>query len=190
MANKVKYGLRNVYYALATIASDGSATYDVPVPIPGAVSISFDPSGEDTIFYADDRAYFTVGGAMGYSGTLEIAMIPDSFRKDVMGEIVDKNGALVEVSDASPKPFALLFDFTGDESQIKHVLYNCTATRPSMAGTTKGESVEVATDTLNITASNIYNASLDKNIAKAKADSSVTAYAGWSSAVYQPIKAD
>lgn len=188
MANKIKYGLSSVYYALATIANDQTATYETPVAWPGAVSLSLDPEGENTPFYADDVVYWVGAGNNGYSGDLEMARVIDSFKTDVLGYIEDDNGVLIEDADAEAKHFALLFQFKGDVKNTRHVLYNCTATRPSVSGETKGESVEPQTETSTITATTIYNAALDKNIAKAETtpNSDDTAYRGWFSNVYVP----
>ena len=183
---KVKYGLKNCYYALATIASDGTATYGTPKRLPGAVSLTMDPAGEQTNFYADDSVYFSVAGANGYTGTLEIAMIPDSFREECLGE-VKEDGVHIETGVGSSQPFALLFEFQSDANAIKHVLYNVTASRPSITGNTKGETVEVSTDTLNLTAATIHNAALNKDIVKARvADDEAAAYSTWYTSVYQP----
>ena len=57
--NKIKYGIKNCHYAVATIAANGSATYDTPKPLAGAVSISMDGQGDTNKFYADNIVYFT-----------------------------------------------------------------------------------------------------------------------------------
>lgn len=186
MANKIKYGLKNVYYAVATIADNGSATYGTPVAFPGAVSLSVDAQGDNPTFYADNVAYWTGNGNNGYAGSLEMAYITDEFREDILNEYEATTGVLVEKLNAPIVHFALLYQFEGDDKATRHVLYNCTASRPTIAGNTKAESIEPGTETINIDAKSIYNATMDADIVKAKAVEGSTPYATWTTAVYQP----
>lgn len=184
---KIKYGLRNVHYAIATIASDGTATYGAPVALPGAVNLSMEAQGSMDPFYADDIVYYTGISNQGYEGDLEMALLSDAFRKAVLGELEDSNGVLLEDMGADVVHFALMFEFSNDDRKVRHVLYNCTATRPSVSGATKNESIEPQTETITIKATSIYIAALTKDIVKASVPSTVaTQYSGWYTAVYVP----
>ena len=183
--NKVKFGLKNAHYALATIASDGTATFGTPVPVPGSVSLSISPEGELTPFYADNVVYWQGGGNSGYSGNWELADLPEQFKIDVLGYIKDENGVLVEDADAETKPFAFLFQMEGDVHARRHVLYNTVATRPEHTANTVAENKEPITDSLPITCKSIYNEALGKNIPKASVEQGEPAYADWFESVYQ-----
>lgn len=184
--NKVKFGIKNCFYAVATIADNGSATYANPVALKGAVSLSLEAQGENSPFYADDIVYYISSANSGYQGDLELALVPDSFKKDVLGYAEDTNGILYEDADVEVKHFALIFEFSGDKHATRHVMYNCTATRPATGSTTKTESTEPQTESMTITAAPIYNASLDKNIVKASCTpDQTTQYSAWNTTVYQ-----
>lgn len=182
-ANKVKFNLKNAHYALLTLGEDGTPTYGNPVPMPGSVSISLDANGEPENFYADGVAYYVINNNMGYDGDLELAMIPESFRTDVLREELDSKGVLIENADAELAAFALLFEFDGDQKHIRHVLYNCSASRPGIEGKTNEDSKEVQTETLTVKATPLAN-----GVVKAKTGNTTdaTVYANWYKAVYLP----
>ena len=181
--NKVKYNLKNTHYALLNIAEDGTVSYGTPTPMPGSVSISLDANGEPENFYADGVAYYVLNNNMGYDGDLELAMIPESFRTEALKEQLDDNGVLIENADVELASFALLFEFDGDKKHIRHVLYNCAASRPGIEGKTNEESREVQTETLAIKATPLANGMVK---AKTGNTTDATVYADWYKAVYMP----
>lgn len=181
--NKVKFNICNVHYALQTAGEDGAVTFGTPVAMPGAVSLSLDANGEPSTFYADGYAYYTISNNMGYDGDLELAMIPESFRTDVLKETLDSNKVLVENANVETANFALLFEFDGDVKKIRHVLYNCAASRPSIESQTNEEECEVKTETLSIKATPMENGYVK---AKTGDDTTEKVYTDWYKAVYLP----
>ena len=187
MGNKVKYNLKNVHAAkLTETVSEGATTYTYATPqaIPGAVSISLDAEGDSSPFYADGIVYFRSVANNGYSGDLEIALIPEWFRTEILQETLDSNGVLVEKSDVAEQvKFALLFEFDGDVRAIRHVLYNCTASRPSIESETKEDTIEPGTETLSLTAD-----PRGDGLVKCRTGDTTAAatYNAWYSTVYAP----
>lgn len=152
--NKVKFNICNVHYAPITAAEDGTVSFAAPVAMPGAVSISMDPTGE-----------------------------PESFRTDILKEETDANQVLVENANSETGSFALLFEFDGDIRKIRHVLYNCSASRPSIESKTNEEDKEVQTETLTVKARPMAN-----GYVKAKTGDATTeaVYNNWYKSVYEP----
>ena len=184
MANKVKFGLKNLYIAPYSVSSQGAVTYGTPVAWPGSVSLSMEPQGESNSFYADDTKYYVATSNDGYEVTLETALVPDWFIKDYLGQTVDSVGNLVEQNTDTPAYFAALFEFTGDQKAIRHCLFYCQASRPTQEAETKGESAEVKTEEIKFTAMAIPGTDIIKK--KSTDDTTSAAYEAWYTTVAVP----
>ena len=190
MGNKVKFNLKNVHAAkLTETVTEGVTTFSYATPraIPGVVSISLDAEGESSPFYADGIVYFRSVTNNGYSGDLEMALVPEWFRTEILQEELDAKGVLIEKSgNRESVKFALLFEFDGDINCIRHVLYNCTSSRPSIESETKEDTIEPGTEKLTITADPRAD-----GLVKARTGDTTDAatYAGWYQTVYLPTEA-
>lgn len=191
-ASKVRFGLSNVYYAPIT-TSGNTESYGTPVRIPGAVSLSLSLEGSDpSTFWADNIAYYVQAGANGgYSGTLTMAIVPDTFKVAILGEVVDDNGMQVELADADQKSFALMYEVSGDADKKRYCFFNCTASRIAAGANTTSDSTDPDTQDLEFTAigKDFEFDKETKSIVKGSADSAATAYSTWFTAVPTPTKA-
>ena len=127
--------------------------------------------------------YYVINNNCGYDGDLELALIPESFRTDILKETLDSKGVLIENSEVELAAFALLFEFDGDQKHIRHVLYNCSASRPGIEGKTNEDTKEVQTEKLSLKAVPLANGMVK---AKTGNTTDATTYTNWYKAVYMP----
>ena len=183
MADKVKFSVRNVHYAVITRDESGKVTFAAPVAIPGAVALSLEPQGEVTKFWADGICYFMTNSNNGYTGDLEVAYFPESFLKDVMGYTLGATSkVLTENANVQPKEFALLFEEEGDATGTKFVMYNCASTRPTRQLKTKEETKTPTTQKISITSTPLADGRV---IAMSGADTPAETLAGWYTKVFE-----
>lgn len=148
--NKVHFDLTNVYVAPLTFEG-GAPAFGAPKRLPGAISIDLAAQGNTVKLRADGIVYYSTTSNSGYEGDLNLAMTPDWFRQEYLGETLsEKDKVLVENALADPKPFALLYEFLYDKKHRRHVLYSCTAGRVSVKGENKENQKDPDTETLHL----------------------------------------
>ena len=150
--NKVRFGLSNVYYAVLTEGSTNA--WATPVAVPGAVSLSVDANVASSDLYADNVAYYRTFANNGYTGSLEMARIPDEMLKDIWGMTQDATSKVIyEKTGVQPKPFALLFQVDGDQDNELNVLYRVLpSSKPAAGSQTTEESAEPVTQSFDLSA--------------------------------------
>lgn len=148
--NRVKYRLKRLYYAPATIdETAGDIAYDTPIRMPDAVSISLSPKGDLIVTYADAQEIILGRDNAGYDGEAELLRIPESFETDCLGSTKNEDGTIEETTDDNSKPFALLFEFEGDKKGIRHCMFLCYASKQTLDGS-NGETKTPTNDKIAI----------------------------------------
>ncbi len=142
-ANKVKFGLKNVYYAIATESTTlgvTTTTYGTPAAWAGAVSLEINPTtGDSSVFRADDSDYYIVAGSsQGFDGTYECAYVPEDVETDVLGATKDNNGVIVEYDNDTVAFVALMFEIDGDNSGRRYLVPKVKFSKPSISAETTG----------------------------------------------------
>ena len=142
--NKIEYGIERVTIWPITAESGNTITYaEDPIRVYGAVSLKLSPLGDSTIVYADNSAYITEVSNNGYEGTWESYQIPEEIQLKILGMVKDKNGAIIEKSDAKIKSFGFSYQFIGDQKDARIFAPYCSLSqRPNDEKTTKGETAE------------------------------------------------
>lgn len=184
---KINYGIQDVHIAKIT-ENNGQISYGTPIAIKGAVSLNVDPEGGDaTPFYADNMVYFMAPAVNnGYSGDLVLAITPDEFLTQILGQDKDENGVVYENADDKSARFALLFQAQGESNNRRFCFYDCTAARPSRENSTKEDSIEPGTETIAIT----MNPRSSDRMVKCYIDETSenkTVYDGWFEQVHEKI---
>ena len=184
--NKVHYDLVDVHVAPLTISA-GVATFGSPKALEGSISLDLSAQGKYNKLRADGMVYWQGHGNDGYDGNLNLALVPDWFRKEYLGEILDEDAKVqVENAEAQHKPFALIYGFKGDVKRRRHVLYNCMAGRVDIKGENKDSEKDPDTETLPITAIPLPNGDVK---ASTTDETTKAVYDGWLTAVWQRAEA-
>lgn len=180
--NKVQFNLKNVAYAILT-QNQGEASWGKPVKVQGAVTLTLDPQGEVTPFYADGIVYYNSVANGGYSGDLEMARFPDQMMQEVWKfKLSETDKVMIENVNEEPAAFALLFQIDGDADNQLYCLYNCTGTRPGVGGTTNTNTKEPKTQSSTISAVALENGNV---MARTTAQTPQEVRDAWYTAVYQ-----
>ena len=186
MPNRVNWGLAASAWGTITTDAQGHDVYGTPNMFLGNRQVNWDPAGDLVKVFADGTVIFTGRQNSGYTGSLELTNLDDDFAQYALSETVDSKNVQYEEKEPTINRFYLLWEWVQDAKNTRHIMYNITASRPSMSATTAGDgdSKTAQYRTLNLTA-----IPRDDGIVKAstRVDVDSTVYTNWFSAAYVPV---
>lgn len=185
MPNRVNWGLAASAWGKITTDAQGNDVYGAPTMFLGNRQVNWDPAGDLVKVFADGTVIYTGRQNSGYTGSLELTNLDDDFAAWVLSEAVDSKNVQFEEKEPTVNRFYLLWEWVQDAKNTRHVMYNITASRPSMSATTSGDgdSKTAQYRTLNLTAIPRADGVVK---ASTRVDVDNTVYENWFSAAYVP----
>ncbi|MEX1122959.1 MAG: major tail protein [Balneolales bacterium] len=146
-------GLKNFYYAVLTDdAVEGTTTYSAPKRLGAAISLNETPTTSMNTLYAENGPAETASANGPTSAEVGVKDLSQEVRSDLLGQSINADGVLIQGREDKAPYVALGFQMTGESENDAFVwLYKGKFSRPTTAGTTKGESVEFSTPTISAT---------------------------------------
>lgn len=151
MANKVLFGMSELYVGIMTRNAQGVVTMGTPYKQAGAVGYSPEGNGENYTFYADNKAYYSSYTTGAYEGDLVVARFDDEFKIQFLGYVQLDDGGLAEVKGAVKPEVYLMFEVQGDEAPERVIYYGGSLGIPTREYATIEDGVEVQTESLGTT---------------------------------------
>ena len=190
-------GLDKLFYSKITEDEDGNETYATPASLAKAMTAELSVELAEATLYADDGAAEVVKEFQSGTLTLGVDDIGVSVAQDLTGATLDDNKVLVSASEDGGAPVAVGFRAKKANGKYRYFwLYRVKFGIPSTNLTTKGESIEFSTPSIEgtVTRRNKVDGQ-GKHPWKAEVsedDSGVssTVITGWYDEVYEPSYAD
>lgn len=126
MANKVEFGISNLYVGLYTVGDDGSVTMGAPYHQKGAKNFSPEEQSDKTDFYADNILYWSGYSGGSFEGDLEVAKFDRTFLKNFLGYTELADGGLALVKGTVKPDVYIMFQVEGDVESRRIIMYNGT----------------------------------------------------------------
>ena len=142
-------GLDKLFYAKITEDKDGNETYGKPMQLAKAMSAELSVELAEATLYADDGAAEIVKEFQ--SGTLSLGIddIGADVASDLTGATIDDNLVLISTAEDGGTPVAIGFRAKKANGKYRYFwLYRVKFGIPATSLTTKGESIEFSTPTI------------------------------------------
>lgn len=152
MANKVEFGISNLYVGTFSYSTAGTAVMGTPYHQAGAISFSPEEQAENSKFYADNVVYWSAYSGGTFEGDLEVAKFDDQFKTKFLGYISKaSDGGLAVVKNATKPNVYIAFQVEGDAESRRIIMYNCSLGGITREYSTEEDTIEPATETIAVT---------------------------------------
>ncbi len=150
MATRI--GCDNLVYA--TMTTEESATmepvYGTVVPAPGVISVNINPNGALATLFADDGPFESASTLGNIEVAINKAELTTKNKADLLGHGTDSSGGLVYGDSDTPPWTAIAFRSLKSNGKYRYVwLYKGRFVDPEDNNTTKADTIEWQTDTIN-----------------------------------------